>query len=54
MYAYKIQKSYFAFVNLMITYLSIVNVINVRTEAYVNNSDTTIAKLHPIFPRGIG
>ena len=40
--------------NLMITYLSIVNVINVRTEAYVNNSDTTIAKLHPSFPRGIG
>ena len=40
--------------NLMIIYLSIVKVINVRTEAYVNSSDTTIAKLHPIFPSGIG
>ena len=40
--------------NLIIIYLSTVNVINVRTEAYVNNSDTTIAKLHPNFPRGIG
>ena len=36
------------------TYLSIVNAIKVRTDTYVHSSDTAIARLHPIFPNGMG